>query len=119
MRRQRRPKMSLIDRATEKFMEKFFLSMISPFSVEDLENAVKADDSLLDAAMAGNPSGLSWAERAAKQFNGQSKFLTTENVLQWIADKRSDLYFSIITDFRKRRWLDRQVKEFKEYLFNY
>jgi len=111
--------MSLIDRATEKFMEKFFLSLINPFSVEDLENAVKADDSLLDGAMAFNPSALAWAERAAKQFNGQSKHLTTENVLQWIMDKRSDLYFSIITDFRKRRWLDRQVKEFKEYLFNY
>ena len=111
--------MSLFDRATEKFMEKFFLGLINPFSVEDLERAVKANDNLLDGVMACNPSALAWAERAAKQFNGQSKFLTTENVLQWIAGKRPELYFAFISDFKKRQWLDRQVKEFKQYLFNY
>ena len=111
--------MSLIDRATEKFMEKFFLSMISPFSVEDLENAVKTDESLLDGALAFNPGALAFAEKMAKQFNGQSTLLNTDNVMKWVQEKRSDLYFAFVSDFRKKRWLDRQVKEFKEYLFNY
>jgi two-component SAPR family response regulator len=109
----------IIDKAAEKFIEKFFLGLIDPFDREELEQAIKDDVNLLDETMKFNPGALALAENMAKRFNGQARLLTTENVLKWIKEKRYELYFAFVSDKKTYRWLDRQIKEFKEFLFNY
>jgi len=107
-----------IDKAAERVVEKFFLDALKPFDVEDLKEAVKNNVSLLDEAAKYNSGSLSFAENMAKQFGGQSQLLTTDNVLEWIKEKRHELYFTFISDRKARNWLDRNIKEFKEFLFN-
>jgi len=108
----------IIDKTAEKFMERVFLGVIEPFDREDLEQAVKDDVNLLDETMKYNPKSLAMAENMARRFNGQARLLTTENVLEWIKDKRYELYFFFVSDLKAKVWLDRQVSEFRTYLFN-
>ncbi|MHA1852557.1 MAG: hypothetical protein ACTSUF_03510 [Candidatus Heimdallarchaeaceae archaeon] len=109
----------VLNKTAEKFIEKFFLNLIEPFDREDLEIAVKNNISLLDETAKYNPGALALGENLAKRFNGCSHLLTTENVLKWIKDKRYELYFCFVSDKKAYDWLDRQVKEFKTYLFGY
>ena len=108
-----------IDKTAEKFIERFFLGLIEPFDREDLEEAVKNNTSLLDETVKYNPGALALAENMAKRFNGCSQHLTTSNVLEWIKNKRYELYFGIISNPKAKSWLDSQIREFKTYLFEY
>jgi hypothetical protein len=106
-----------IDNIAEKFIQNFFLNTIKPFGVLELKTAVSDNISLLDEAIKHNPGSISLAAKIAKQFSGQSNLLTTENVLKWISDKRNDLYFAFICNRNSYLWLDRNVREFREFLF--
>ena len=106
-----------INGASEAVLERFFLQLLNPFDREDLDEAVRNDVSLLDETVKGNPKSLAIAEGAAKRFRGQAHMLTTENVLGWLKEKRYELYFAFISDPRARAWIDRQISEFREYLF--
>lgn len=108
-----------INKVAEKFMERFFLNLLKPFDREDLDEAVKSNINLMDETMKYNPGALALGENMAKRFNGQSRLLTTDNVLKWIKDKRYELYFAFISDQKAKIWLDTQVNEFKDFLFNY
>lgn len=108
----------IINNVSEAFLERLFLRIMEPFDREDLDEAIRSDVSLLDEAVKGSPKDLAMAENAAQRFRGQAHLLTTENVLGWMKDKRYELYFGIISDPKARAWLNRNVHEFREYLFN-
>ena len=107
----------IIDSASEAILERFFLQVMKPFDREDMDDAIKNNVSLLDETVKGNPKALAIAEGAAKRFRGQAHMLTTENVLGWLKDKRYELYFGIVSDPKAKRWMNRQISEFKAYLF--
>jgi len=107
-----------INGASEAVLERFFLQLLDGFDREDMDEAVRNDVSLLDETAKHNPRALAVAERAAQRFGGQSHLLTTNNVLKWIKTKRYELYFGIVSDPKARKWLDRQISEFRAYLFN-
>ena len=105
------------DRLGKEVIEKFFISMIEELTIKDLELAVNENISLLSQAHLCNPRGLSFAEKMAKQFNGQKDLLTLENVLVWTKERREDLYWRFINDLAARSWLDSQVAQFKSFLW--
>ena len=98
-------------------MERFFLQLLEPFDRDDLDGAVESDVSLLDETLKGNPRALVVAERLAGRFRGQANLLTVENVLKWVKEKRYELYFAFISNPKARAWIERQVREFRMYLF--
>ena len=107
----------LVNSASEAVLEKFFIQILDPFDREDLDEAVEADVSLLDETAKDNPGALTMAEGAAKRFRGQAHILTIENVLMWTKSKRYELYFAFVSDKKAYNWLDRQISEFRAYLF--
>lgn len=108
----------MIEEIGEKVVEKIFLDLISEFSVDDLEYAVKHGIYLLDLAQENNSKLLSVGSNLARMFRGQSNLLTTENVLMWLCEKRKDMFGAIAVDRNKYIWLDRNVNEIKTFLFD-
>lgn len=109
----------IFNKVGETLIEKMFLDMLKDFSTEDLGDAVKNNTSLLDETTKYRPWILRTGERLAKQFNSYKDFVTTENVLIWLKQKRFDFYFTIISDPKKKAWLDKQVEEVCKFLFDY
>jgi hypothetical protein len=107
----------ILDKAGEKTVERIFLSLLEEFKAEDIDTAVKEDISLLDNTANFRPKTLALAERLAKQFNGQQKHLTFDNVMLWLSEKREDFYFRIRFNMEAQKWLERQIKEIKEFLW--
>lgn len=107
----------MINNASEAVLERFFLQLLDGFDREDLDEAVKSDVSLLDETVRHKPKALAVAEGAARRFRGQAHMVTPENVLQWLKAKRYELYFAFISDPKARAWLDRNIREFRAYLF--
>jgi len=103
--------------AGERVVERFFLKLIDPFDREDLEDAVRRDVSLLDETAAANPGLLSKAEALARRFRGQRGLLTVENIIEWMKDRRPELYFYLASDPAAHAWIDRQIREFRDFLF--
>ncbi len=107
------------DKVGEHFIETFFISMIEGFTIKDLELAVRENISLLDQTQLCNPRSLAFAGKIAKKFSGCSVHLTLENVMDWTREKRNDLYWHFLKDPVAKAWLNRNVLEFKSFLFGY
>ena len=101
----------------EKFVEEFFLNLIKDFSGSDLSYAVYNDISLIDAAAENNSKLLSFGFKMAKKFSGYSMYLTTDNVIDWLSEKRPDFYVAVKISKKHYDWLDRNVNEVKRFLF--
>ena len=107
-----------INDAGDAVFERFFLQLLDGFDREDLDDAIRNDVSLLDETAKYNPKALAVAEGAAKRFRSQIQLLTTMNVLGWLKEKRYELYFAFISDQKSRVWLERQISEFRTYLWD-
>ena len=107
-----------INDAGEVAVEKLFLQVIGGFTIADLRWATDSGASLLLLTQENNPKLLRMASGLARGFNCQGYHLNTTNVLKWLKDKRPEVYVSVNVNPRMRKWLDRNVEEFRRFLFS-
>jgi len=107
----------MLERTIQKFIERLFLKTIEPFDKEDLEEAVEENISLLEQASEHRPGLLQTGRELARAFQGCGKYLTPQNVLIYLEEKRPDFYQKIEDNPKIMRWFRRQVSDFKRFFF--
>ena len=108
----------LVNTASEKIIEKLFLDIINDFTSSDLSWAVNENASLLLLTEKNSPKLLKTASRLARGFRGQGHHLNSTNMMIWLEEKRKDLWLPIKISPRKRVWMQKQIEDFRRFLFS-
>jgi len=101
----------------KKSIEKTFLSVIGEFDEDDLNKAVEENIDLLEKTKKHRPQLLKFGRKMAVRYRKYKDYLNMENLKKWLRKNKRDLYLVIISDPEAERWLEWNMRKFKNYLF--
>ena len=107
-----------MNKVSEAAIEKMFLQLLKDFTSQDLTWATNEDVSLLLLTEKNSPKLLKTASGMARGFKSQGHLLNSTNMMLWLEEKRKDLWLPVSISPRKRVWMQKQIEDFRQFLFS-